>query len=223
MGDTEPVTTLVVHGAGSTGQAAAVLVAAAPEAWLLEDRSGDIEILIARIEEYVTSHRDCTTLVGVSLGAHAVARWASGTALPVPRLVCVLPAWTDAPALTASATAASAREIAERGIPDALRTLFEHGTHDDIVELLRLSWADYESGELAECLLRASASRGPTRDELSAITAHVCVIGWLDDDLHPASVAHEWVRHLRHGTIAMAMRPQINLIRQALRTVTGGV
>jgi hypothetical protein len=43
-------------------------------------------------------------------------------------------------------------------------------------------------------------------------------VGWHGDALHPAAVANEWAQHLRWPTIAMAARPEIRLIRQALAT-----
>ena len=215
------MTAVIVHGAGSTGSAAAALLGAASDAVLIEDRSGDVDAVIASVEAALVTHPDCTLLVGISLGAHAVARWASTARRALPRLVCVLPAWTDVPGTTASATAVAAQQIATDGATAVLDRLASEGRHPDVVQLLRIAWADYADDALSGCLIRASTGRGPTPAELASIHVPVAVVGWRGDALHPAAVAHEWARHLRWPTIAMAARPEIRLMRQAL--VTCGV
>jgi len=212
------VTTVIVHGAGSTGGAAATLLGAGADAVLIEDRSGDVDAVIASLEATLAGHPDCSVLVGISLGAHAVARWASTSRRPLPRLVCVLPAWTGPPGATAGATALAAQQIAADGATAVLDRLTAEGRYPDVVQLLRVAWRDYSDDALSAGLTRASTGRGPTPAELASISVPVAIVGWRGDALHPAAVTHEWARYLRWPTIALAARPEIRLIRQALAT-----
>jgi len=212
------VTTVIVHGAGSTGGAAATLLGAGADAVLIEDRSGDVDAVIASLEATLAGHPDCSVLVGISLGAHAVARWASTSRRPLPRLVCVLPAWTGPPGATAGATALAAQQIAADGATAVLDRLTAEGRYPDVVQLLRVAWRDYSDDALSAGLTRASTGRGPTPAELASISVPVAIVGWRGDALHPAAVTHEWAQYLRWPTIALAARPEIRLIRQALAT-----
>ena len=222
MGETSPVTTVVVHGAGSTGAAAGALLGLGTDAVFVEDRSGDVEQVMTALDDTIARQPGCTHLVGISLGAHAVARWASSATTPVPRLVLVLPAWIGAPADTAQATAAAGRNVAAAGITTILTQLAHDGERPDVVQLLQLSWPEYSDDELSRCLARASSGRGPTPAELAAIAAPVSLVGWQGDAFHPESAIHAWARHLRRPAVVMAARPEIRLLRQALATAPGG-
>lgn len=221
MGKTAHVTAIIVHGAGSTGAAACALVGAGRDTVLVEDRTGDVDAVVARVEAAVAAHAGCSSVIGVSLGAHAVARWASTTSLPLPRLVCALPAWIGEPAAVAAATAASARAVAIEGATAVLARLAASGEHADVVDLLRRAWSDYDDAALERCLLRASEGRGPLPSELGTIRAPVTIVGWLGDALHPASVARDWAALCPRSVIAMAARPEARLLRRALATVGG--
>lgn len=220
MGKTAHVTCVLVHGAGSTGAAAAALVGAPADAVLVEDRTGDVAEIVSSIEEVVGARDDCTSLIGVSLGAHAVALWASGTALPLPRITCVLPAWCGAPGGAAMATAASAREVEDHGIAGALERLTALDELGDILALLRMSWADYDDASLVRSLLQASGGDAPSALQLASIAAPVAVVGWYGDAFHPAAAAWQWAAHLREPVVAMGARPEARLLRQALVTAS---
>jgi pimeloyl-ACP methyl ester carboxylesterase len=222
MGETSPVTTVVVHGAGSTGAAASALLGLGSDAVFVEDRSGDVEQVMTALDETLARQPGCTHLVGISLGAHAVARWAGSTTKPVPRLFLVLPAWIGVPAATAQATAAAGRNVAAVGITAVLGQLAHDGSHPDVTRLLQLSWPEYSDDELAHCLARASSGHGPTPAELAAIAAPVSVVGWRGDAFHPESAVHAWARHLRRPAVVMAARPEVRLLRQALATARRG-
>ena len=185
---------------------------------LIEDRSGDIECVIDLLRSTLEERDDCTEVVGVSLGAHALARWASTARPPLPGLVCVLPAWTGDAGGTAQITAASARAVDEVGIPALLERLSSEERYPDVVGLLESAWAEYGDAELNRCLVRASTGRAPTAEELAEIPGAVTIVGWSGDAFHPEGVAREWSRHLRQSTIAIAARPEIRLMRQALAT-----
>lgn len=221
MGKTAVVTTLVVHGAGSTGAVAAELLGLDSDVVLIEDRTGDVEQVILQIEAAWARHPDCTALVGVSLGAHAVARWAASTARPLPRIACVLPAWTGSPTAAADATAGAAHDVAREGSAAILARLQRESPHSDVVRLLQLAWPTYADEQLARSLTCASQGRGPHPEELAAISAPVVVIGWRGDAFHPDCVAHEWARHLRRPTLALAARPDVQLLQRALSTAPG--
>lgn len=218
MRETARVTTVVVHGAGSTGAAAARLLGCGPDAHLVEDRSGDVDQIIDLIDTAVAARPDVTDLMGVSLGAHAIARWAARAQPPVPRLWCVLPAWTGEAGATAQVTAAAARAVADEGIGAQLTRLHRDALLPDVVALIQHAWQAYADDELARALDRASTGRGPMAAELAAIPVPVTVIGWAGDAFHPADVVHAWGRHLQRPILALAARPEIRLIRQALRT-----
>ena len=221
MGKTAPVTTVLVHGAGSTGAAAAELLGLGSGVVLVEDRTGDVEQVIPHLEAALARNPDCTTLVGVSLGAHAVARWAASAPSPLPRIACVLPAWTGSPTSAADATARAARDVAREGSATILERLERESPHSDIVRLLQLAWPAYSDEQLSRSLTCASRGHGPHPEELAAISAPVAVIGWRGDAFHPESVAHDWAHHLRRPTIALAARPDMHLLQRALSTAPG--
>lgn len=230
MGQDAPVTIVIAHGAGSTGRAASALLGPltpagdASDVCLVEDRTGDVAHVVQALEEAVRSAPVCSTVIGISLGAHAVVKWAARASLThpdqrLPRLVCVLPAWAGSPGVAAAGTSAAAGTIRAEGIGPLLDRLSVAGRYPDVVGLLRLAWADYSDESLSRCLEAASAGAGPTREELASIRAPVNVVSWMGDDFHPAEVGREWAGHLGRSTLAVAARPEIRLIRRALATV----
>lgn len=230
---------VIVHGAGSTCAAAAELLGidSAGDTLNLEDRSGDTDILVERLHDAVGLAGPDTTVVGVSLGAHAIALWAAERArrgAPVlGQLVCALPAWMGPPGLaegpampplsasSAAATALAGERIAADGIAATLSRLQADPASADVLRLLQMSWSEYSDDVLATCLATASTGQAPDPDALRAIREPVAVLAWEHDPLHPASVAREWSRHLRRSTIAVASRPQISLMRECRATVLG--
>jgi len=221
VGQTATVTTVIVHGAGSTGAAARALLGALPATVCVEDRSGEIEHIVDRLHETLLAHPDCTEVVGISLGAHAVARWAATRTRALPRIRLVLPAWLGPPGTASTATLLAAHSIASEGIVATLLRLRSDGAHPDIAALLDRAWIEYADDELARCLHAASTGMGPTAEQLAAIRGPVSVLGWMGDAFHPASVAWDWASHLRWPTIALGARPEIRLLRQALATTRG--
>ena len=212
---------VLAHGAGSTGRAARHLLGMDErhDVIALEDRTGDVERMVDAIEQAVRTHPDCVEVIGISLGAHAAARWASGRDLAV-RLTFVLPAWTGAPTSAAQATASSASEIGDRGIAETLARLEEQSPGDDIVSLLSMAWSSYSDGQLQTCLEQASRGRAPTMSELRRIQAPVRVVGWYGDMFHPHATALEWTHHIRRARVAMGVRPRVAILQQTLASVT---
>ena len=219
--------TVIVHGAGSTTSAADALLGwePGPDVMPVEDRSGNVRRVVDLIDGSVGNDPSDVVMVGVSLGAHAIARWAAERArsgrLPARALICVLPAWVGAPGDAAAATAASAREIAANGIDRTLRALEARGGASDVLALLRLAWADYSDDGLATALHTASQGEAPHIDDLRAIREPLAVVGWHRDPLHPADVARVWATAAPRAVCAVAARPDARLLRAALRTAWG--
>lgn len=209
---------VIAHGAGSSGRAARRLLGleGTPSVVTVEDRSGDVDRVAGLIDDTVGRIVDCTTVIGVSLGAHALIRWAAAGPRGVD-LVCVLPAWTGDPGSASVPTAIAATQISSRGMDEVLRRSTDHSP--DIAALLALAWADYTPDRLAECLTAASVSPGPTPAHLMAVSDPVSIVGWYGDDFHPVQTAVSWSRLLPQARIAMAARPQTALLRRALGSV----
>lgn len=221
MGHTARVRIVLAHGAGSTVAAARALIGLDEQAEIIgvEDRSGDIAAVVEGIDAAVASTAECTHVMGVSLGAHALLRWAHGRAR-TPNLVCILPAWVgDGPHAARSATAYAADQVRTLGIRGALDAMPQDPSVAEVAELLRLSWSDYTSEHLHDSLVTASQSAGPSREELLDVESPVTIIGWYGDAFHPHGVALEWARHLRRPRVAMAARPSVPLLQRALRSL----
>ncbi len=217
MRHTSVVSIVIAHGAGSSGAAASTLlgIEGTDGVGFIEDRSGDVDRVVDLIERSVRELRECSHVVGVSLGAHAAVRWAAGRT-GSPPIICVLPAWTGDPMPGPSPTSIAAREIGERGREEVLASLQEDARSADVAHLLSIAWQDYTDDSLHTCLTTAAATRGPDIRELGAVSAPVSVIGWYGDAFHPVDTAIEWSRRLPRATIAMAAAPRIRLLQQAL-------
>jgi len=217
---TADVTIVLAHGAGSTGQAARRLLGweQRTDIVAVEDRTGDVDRVLAGIDAAVTAYPGCAEIIGVSLGAHAAARWAIGR-VDGPALTFILPAWTGPAEPTAAATADAAQGIGEVGIASTLEGLREAAAHEDIVELLGLAWDRYTDEQLRACLATAARGRGPTSLELDEIRLPARIVGWYGDVFHPASTVVEWSRHVPAARVALAARPSIPLLQAALRSV----
>ena len=132
------------------------------------------------------SGRRIAVVGGISLGAHAVARWAAARPQPAADLVLVMPAWTGAPDAVATLTAASADEIEREGTAGILDRL-RAGTDDDwVLDELDRGWSTYDGVELARSLRAAASSPAPGLDELWPLRARTVVVALADDPLHPA-------------------------------------
>lgn len=207
---------IVCHGAGSSGAAARLLippeVLGASSVAYPEDRSGDVEEVIGVIDAWDRALDDDAERVvaGISLGAHAAARWAArrrrsdsgrtgpraGQPDPPLSLMLALPAWTGPPGPAAAATRASADQVRRRGISAVLAemTATDLGDRATIVDLLSMAWSEYDAESLAAALDRAAASHGPTQNDLAALRCRAAVAWWEDDPFHPQEVGLTWSR-----------------------------
>ena len=190
---------VLVHGAGSTGDAAVRLLGPASPGFEVTavDARGTVDEVVARVAGVASGlagvGRRLALVGGISLGAHAVARWAAGTSgSDLPEVVLAMPAWTGAPDDVAALTAASADEIERAGTAGILARIRAEAHDDWVVDELVRAWTDADPATLARSLRAAAASTAPTLDELARIRARVVVVALADDPLHPASVAEAW-------------------------------
>lgn len=219
------MTTLVLHGAGSTGDAARRLLGLGKreDVIALENRSGDIDDYRAQLDTAVRDTATPSEIIGVSLGAHAVVRWAAGadpvTGWPGIRLTLVLPAWTGSTGNGGWATRLAAEQVFAIGADAALAAMRATDEAPDLVDLIEMAWAVYSEDELRTCLRTAGLGSGPSADELGAVPNPVRIIGWYADAFHPADVAIDWSRCIPHARLGMAARPSVDLLQAALGSI----
>lgn len=214
---------VLVHGAGSTGDAVTRLLGrGAPDAELLAiDGRGDLGTVVDRIagsaSAVAADGRRLALAGGISLGAHAVAAWAVGrNGTDLPELVLAMPAWTGPPDAVAALTASSADEIEREGTAGILARLTAEAGADWVVDELVRAWTDADPATLARSLRAAAASRAPTLEELARIRARVVVVALADDPLHPASVAEAWADAIPGATLVTVPRDAPGQDRGAL-------
>lgn len=218
---------VVAHGAGSCAATARRLLPAEILGWTsaiyLEDRTGDIRAIETAFDAAVRGAPPGTSVVvaGISLGAHAAARWsATRHEASVAGLIVVMPAWTGDPDDVAGLTVASGADISARGTVAHLAD----SAHPDnlpadlgwVVEELHAGWSEYDDATLAACLHRAGHSRGPTAAQLSHIAVPTIVVGLRDDPLHPLSVSQEWAEHIPQARLEVVDRAAVQADRAAL-------
>ena len=205
---------MVLHGSGSD----AAFVRSAFEVPLArqglrllapEDRTGDPLAMAHRLGQLVRSRADITIVGGVSVGAHAVARWAAHdrSAAQIAGLLLVMPAWTGTRAAAAELTAHSAKALRRNGVHTELLRLGldPEVARDWVMEELSRAWPQ-QVASLPDSLLQTAQSRGPLLSELSRIRIATGVVALDDDPLHPASVAEEWAARLRFARLTRVAR-----------------
>lgn len=223
MGHNRPMAFgVLAHGAGSTGDVVRRLIAPADlgceSLVYLEDRTGDIDTVIALLEGAAGDRCDRGEPVvvgGVSLGAHAAIRWTARRRQQHRRgpslVLAALPAWTGEPDEVARANAITAGALRALGAGSSRPADLAAGPllHADlaadphgsvitrtVLPLVALGWHGYAVDELAEALDRAGCGPGPTAEELAAVDVPVIIASWSGDALHPEAVADAWASHL---------------------------
>ena len=200
---------LVAHGAGSTPDVALRLLAPAlPRSVELVaiDARGHIDDLVSRLSDAATGH-EVVLAAGISLGAHAVALWASLGASP-HAILLALPAWTGIPTDVAAMTAHSARAVADRGSAAMLVEMaLDPALRDDwVLDEVTRGWAGYTDSDLAHALHSAAVSPAPTLEDLARITVATAGVALDDDPLHPADVARAWAGSIRGAALELVPR-----------------
>lgn len=223
-----PTAAVLVHGAGSTPDAALRLLAPLVPAGcrpLALDARADAATVAGRIAEAVEAEERCGgavgTVAGLSMGAHAIALWAARpgpAAHPLPRLALVMPAWTGAPGAVAAMTAGAADEIERDGVGPMLDRLgSDPATAGDwVVDELVRAWTGEDARAVAAALRAAARSPGPTAEQLALIRAEVAVVGLDDDPLHPVAVAREWAAAIPGAGLRIVGRHEPSHDRGAL-------
>lgn len=163
---------------------------------VVEHRSGRADLLAAELSttlaQLTATDTDVAVVIGVSLGAHAAALWASRRPLISPDLVLALPAWTGAPGSVAAATAAAADQISRSGRDAELARLAQEYPDDWVVAELSRAWRVLPAPELVASLQGTAASWAPARHELQRIENRTAVLALADDPLHPVATARSW-------------------------------
>lgn len=223
---------IVCHGAGSSGAAAKMLippeVLGARDVAYPEDRTGDVDEIIGVIDTWDRAlDDDAERLVaGVSLGAHAAARWAAlRSSGPPLTLMLALPAWSGPPGPAAAATRASAEQVRRHGIATVLADLAatDLGDRAPILDLLSLAWSEYDADVLSAALDRAASGRGPTQAELRALDCPAAVAWWENDPFHPPEVGLAWSRAIPGARAARIPWPAMAEYPGTLGTVLTGL
>jgi pimeloyl-ACP methyl ester carboxylesterase len=159
-------------------------------------------------------------LGGVSLGAHAAARWASQRPGAAGGLLLVLPAWTGPPDAVAAVSGATADEIDRLGVEPLLARLRTLTTGEAraawVVDELHTAWRSRGRAALVAELRGVAASRGPDRAELRRIAVRAGVVALAGDPLHPATVARDWVTALPAAGLVTVDHPAVAADRAAL-------
>jgi pimeloyl-ACP methyl ester carboxylesterase len=205
-------TSLLLHGAGSCpATVRALLGPACPPgsrvvAPALDGGTTDtVELIAALVVEAAAAGRPVGLVAGISLGAHAAARWAAASGAAVP-LGLVMPAWTGPPGQVAAATLAAAQEVDRVGREQTLARIGTEHPGDWVVAELARGWRSRDEDALVRALRAAGTSTGPTEEELAAVTGPAAVLALAEDPLHPEAVARSWAGLLPQGALEVVAR-----------------
>jgi pimeloyl-ACP methyl ester carboxylesterase len=135
---------------------------------------------------------------GISLGAHLAAEWAAANPGRGAGLLVAMPGWYGSPTDPAAPGAVTARvsadAVAEHGIDAALADATRAVPGWLAAELDR-AWRRAGAG-LVESLRVAVHRPAPSLALLGGITVPACVVGCVDDPVHPIEVARRWAAAL---------------------------
>jgi pimeloyl-ACP methyl ester carboxylesterase len=209
-------TALLVPGSASTGdfvaRAFAPLLTDVTDLITVADRTGRAAAISGALERAAADVRSrgeqLAAVIGVSIGAHAAALWASGHPKPTDPglLVLAMPAWTGPPGPTAAFTMAAVERIASRGIAAELADLQRDFGGDWVVTELVAAWSSADESDLLASLSGTATSPAPTLAELAAIRAPTVVLALADDPMHPVEVARTWSTAIPGAALAQVGR-----------------
>lgn len=208
---------LLAPGSASTGEFLARAFAdllTGLEPVVITDASGDARRIAARIAT-VDAHAQATgdrieVVIGMSVGAHAAAWWASRQhhrADPAALVVLALPAWTGPPGAVAAGTAAAVDALAEHGVAAELDRLRAQYPDDWVVAELARAWTAMPVADLVASLTGTAASAAPDLADLARIDLPTVVVALRDDPMHPIEVARQWAATIPGATLVSLGRP----------------
>ncbi len=194
---------------GPLRQAGAVLMAHRPHPEHLID--GYLAALDTAAEKYAP-----IAVGGVSIGAAVAAAWALAHPGRTVAVLAALPAWTGSPEKAAAAHAArySACRLRRDGLAVATAQLRASSPAWLADELTR-SWAQ-QWPALPDALEEAAAYTGPSRADLSRLSAPLGVAAAIDDPVHPLHVGAEWVTAAPRAALRTVTLDQIGAEPAAL-------
>ena len=210
-GDPDAPATVLAHGAGSSADFALRVFAALPGRLVAYDLRGhgastpirdeSLLSLDAHVADLsaVADAVSARAVAGLSLGGHAVARWAAGRELDA--VVIGMPGWLGPPDAVAAANARQAAELAEVGTEAVLRRIRRHAP-GWVAEELESSWRRHDPVALQAALRALARSPAPGVDTLRTVRAPTAVVALTGDPLHPADVARLWARALPRAAYA---------------------
>lgn len=153
---------------------------------------------------------------GVSFGAHLAAEWAIANQDRCAGLVLALPGWHGTPGEAPGAVSAryAAGLVRAEGVDGALAVATD-GVPPWLADELTRSWRGYGAG-LADSLAVAAERPAPTLDQLATLTVPVGVAACVDDPVHPAAVAADWVRAARNAALCTTRLDIVGVDPEAL-------
>ncbi|ULE32912.1 alpha/beta hydrolase [Mycobacterium sp. IDR2000157661] len=130
---------------------------------------------------------------GVSIGAAVAVEWALAHPGRAVAVLAALPAWTGSPQWAPAAAAArhSAQMLRRHGLAAATAAM-RAGSPQWLADELARSWLG-QWPALPEAMEEAAGYVAPSCAELARLAAPMGVVAAIDDPVHPAEVAAEWV------------------------------
>jgi pimeloyl-ACP methyl ester carboxylesterase len=172
------------------------------------------------LDELTTRQEPPALVGGVSLGAHAAARWAVRRPGATGGLLLVMPAWTGPPDAVAAVSGATADEIDRVGVEAVLARLraltAEPSETAWVVDELHTAWRRRGRAALVAELRGVAGSRGPDTGELQGVAVPCGVVALAGDPLHPSSVAANWAARLPVAGLVTVDHPAVAADRATL-------
>jgi pimeloyl-ACP methyl ester carboxylesterase len=155
---------------------------------------------------------------GVSLGAHAAARWAAGRPDAADGLLLVMPAWTGPPDGVAAVSGGTAEELEATGVDAVLTRLrgIPAGSAGWVLTELERAWRHRGRAALVAELRGVAASPGPTEAQLARVGVPAGVVALSGDPLHPEAVARRWASLLPRASLTTVEHAAVAADRAAV-------